>query len=68
MKTDDFTKDCEDSPEEIAQPEPQPEKFNLNRISDGRPKCRITPGRQRFDEAGPAGTMPLPGRAFSKTV
>ena len=44
------------------------ERTNMLRISDGRPKCRITPGRQRIDEPGPAGTMPLTGRAFSKTV
>ena len=43
-------------------------RANLLHISDGRPKCRITPGRQRVDEAGPAMGVPLTGLPFSKTV
>ena len=60
--------DCKKDAADIATREEKPLSINKNHFSDGRPKCRITPGRQRFDEAGPAGTMPLPGRAFSKTV
>ena len=61
-----FTESCGRKVVQAA--EPQTERPNMLRISDGRPKCRITPGRQRIDEAGPAGTMPLTGLPFSKTV
>ena len=61
-----FTESCGRKVAQAA--EPQTERPNMLYFSDGRPRCRITPGRQRIDEAGPAGTMPLPGRAFSKTV
>ena len=44
------------------------ERTNMLRISDGRPKCRITPGRQRGEETGPAANLPPASRAFSKTV
>ena len=62
--------DCKkDATNEFAAQHEQPtERFNLNRISDGRPKCRITPGRQRLEEIGPAANLPLTSRAFSKTV
>ena len=61
-----FTEACG---RKIAPAAEQPtERFNLNRISDGRPKCRITPGRQRIAETGPAANLPLTSRAFSKTV
>ena len=58
-----------DATNEFAAQHEQPtERFNLNRISDGRPKCRITPGRQRIEETEPAVSVPLATRAFSKTV
>ncbi len=43
-------------------------RANLLHISDGRPKCRITPGRQRIEEAVAPASVPLTSRAFSKTV
>ena len=63
--------DCkkESTNEFDAQHEHPTERFNLNRISDGRPTIRITPGRQRSEEAvAPVVRASMSRVGFSTTV
>ena len=60
--------DCKKDAADIATREEKPLSINKNHFSDGRPKCRITPGRQWGEETGPAASLPLTSRTLSKKV
>ena len=61
-----FTEACG---RKLAPPAEQPtERTNMLHIGDGRPRCRIMPGRERIEEVLAPTSVPLATRAFSKTV
>ena len=60
--------DCKKDAADIATREEKLLRINKNHFSDGRPKCRITPGRQRIDWAVAPASVPLTSREFSKMV
>ena len=56
-----FTEACG---RKLAPPAEQPtERTNMLHIGDGRPRCRIMPGRQRIDKAVAPASLPLTSRA-----
>ena len=60
--------DCKKDAADIATREEKLLRINKNHFSDGRPRCRITPGRERIEEVLAPTSVPLATRAFSKTV